>query len=139
METSSYSTTKSELPVEEYPKVAPTLWNPDIAGVWSVFFTPIFGSILVLKNWQAIGDEGRVKAAKIWLLVSILMLIPVAFIPLLALIYLITWYFAWQRNQTKFIKEQWGKDYPRKSWGVPLLLGIVSVVFYSIIYIFLKT
>ena len=34
---------------------APVLWNPDTAGVWSVLFTTVFGSILLRWNWQAIG------------------------------------------------------------------------------------
>ena len=34
----------------------PGLWNPDVAGVWSVFLTPVFGSVILLLNWETIGD-----------------------------------------------------------------------------------
>ena len=39
---------------------APSLWNPDVAGAWSLLFTPIFGSVLLLKNWRAIGREDKI-------------------------------------------------------------------------------
>lgn len=34
----------------------PGLWNPDVAGVWSVFLKPVFGSVILLLNWETIGD-----------------------------------------------------------------------------------
>jgi raffinose/stachyose/melibiose transport system permease protein len=34
---------------------APVLWNPGAAGAWSLIFNPVFGSILVLMNWQMAG------------------------------------------------------------------------------------
>lgn len=122
---------------KENADVAPPLWNPDAAGAWSLLFTPIFGSILLLKNWQAIGDQKWVKAAKIWLAVSIFMLFPSVFFPLVGLIYIIVWYFAWQRNQTRYVKERWGTDYPRKNWGLPIALGLVGNIVVSAVLIFL--
>jgi hypothetical protein len=102
---------------------APRLWNPDAAGAWSLIFTPVFGSILLLKNWQAIGRDDKVKAARIWLIASIVMFVLTILEGGISLIYIIIWYFAWQKPQTKYVKEQWGKDYPRKSWKKPLLIG----------------
>ncbi len=107
---------------------APALWNPDVAGVWSIFLTPVFGSIILLRNWQSIGDEEQVKTAKTWLILSIVMLAPAFFIPFLGLVYIVVWYFAWQRHQTKYIQEVWGRNYPRKSWTKPLLIGISSIL-----------
>ena len=109
---------------------APLLWNPDAAGAWSLLFTPVFGSILVRKNWKAIGDEDRARQGTIWLGVSIVMLLATLFTGILGFLYIIVWYFAWQRPQAQFIRERWGKDYPRKGWIVPLLaaLGIYIAV-----------
>jgi heme/copper-type cytochrome/quinol oxidase subunit 2 len=106
------------------------LWNPDAAGAWSLLFTPVFGSILVRKNWKAIGDEDKVRQGAIWLGASIVMLLATIFIGILGFFYIIVWYFAWQRPQAQFIRERWGKDYPRKGWIVPLLaaLGIYIAV-----------
>ena len=109
---------------------APMLWNPDAAGAWSLLFTPVFGSILVRKNWKAIGDEDKARQGAIWLGASIVMLLATIFIGILGFFYIIVWYFAWQRPQAQFIRERWGKDYPRKGWIVPLLaaLGIYIAV-----------
>jgi len=109
---------------------APVLWNPDAAGAWSLLFTPVFGSILVRKNWKAIGDEDRARQETIWLGVSIVMLLATLFTGILGFLYIIVWYFAWQRPQAQFIRERWGKNYPRKGWSVALLaaLGIYIAV-----------
>jgi len=109
---------------------APVLWNPDAAGAWSLLFTPVFGSVLVRKNWKAIGDEDKARQGTIWLGVSIVMLLATLFTGILGFLYIIVWYFAWQRPQAQFIRERWGKDYPRKGWIVPLLaaLGIYIAV-----------
>ena len=103
---------------------APRLWNPDAAGVWSVFLTPIFGSTLILKNWQAVGEQPRVKAGRMWLAASILVVIISGNVYWLNLLYLIAWYFAWQKKQARYVNERWGKDYPRKSWVAPVLIAL---------------
>jgi hypothetical protein len=103
---------------------APLLWNPDAAGAWSLLFTPVFGSVLVRKNWTAIGDEDKARQGTIWLGVSIVMLLATLFTGILGFLYIIVWYFAWQRPQAQFIRERWGKDYPRKGWSVALLVAL---------------
>jgi amino acid transporter len=115
---------------------APVLWNPEAAGAWSLIFNPIFGSILVLMNWQALGVKEKVRNAQIWLAVSIIMLVILFFLPstllsLVAVTYLLIWYFSAAKPQAKFIREKWGKDYPRKSWLWPLLIA------FGILFIFL--
>jgi len=137
-ELNPYATPHSDT-VPSTASPAPNLWNPDAAGAWSLWFTPVFGSILLLKNWQAIGRDDKVKAARNWLIASIVILIVSIVMDVLAIrvmdvltfdagtiifIYLIIWYFAWQRPQTKYVKEQWGKDYPRKSWKKPILIEL---------------
>ncbi len=104
----------------------PSLWNPDAAGAWSLLFSPIFGSVLLLKNWQAIGRDDKVRAARVWLIFSIVMFSLTIVSVLTGLIYIIFWYFAWQRPQTKYIEAELGKDYDRKSWKTPLLIAIGS-------------
>jgi hypothetical protein len=125
-------------PVPSTAAPAPNLWNPDAAGAWSLMFTPVFGSILLRNNWQAIGRDDKVKVARNWLIASIVILIAIIVTNVLtirvmdvltldagsiSLIYIFIWYFAWQKPQSKYVKEQWGKDYPRKSWKKPLLIG----------------
>ena len=105
-------------------EAAPALWNPNAAGAWSLLFTPIFGSVLLLKNWREIGADDKVRTARIWLVVSVVMLVPTMVAGLVGFIYIIVWYFAWQKPQATFVKERWGDDYPRKPWGLPLLIAL---------------
>jgi hypothetical protein len=126
METNPYESPKSDL--RQDSGAAPALWNPDVAGVWSLFLTPVFGSAPLLQNWKSLGDGARAKTGRTWLILSIVMIIPTLLIPLVGLIYIIIWYFAWQRFQTRYVKQRWGKEYPRKSWAKPLLIGIPVVL-----------
>ena len=105
---------------------APALWNPDAAGAWSLIFTPVFGSALLLMNWRDLGMQEKVGTARVWLIVSVIMLIPTLFFGGIGFLYIIVWYFAWQKPQATFVKERWGKDYPRKSWGKPLLFAVAG-------------
>lgn len=116
----------------------PALWNPEAAGAWSLIFTPIFGSALVLMNWQALEKKEQIRTAQIWLVVSIIMLFVqlVSGIPVIALLYFILWYFASAKLQAKYVKELWGKEYPRRSWLWPLIIGFTAwIIFLGAIFI----
>jgi hypothetical protein len=107
---------------------APVLWNPEAAGAWSLIFNPVFGSILVLMNWQRLGVKDKIRNAQIWLVVSIIMLVIVFFAPpsvraLVSIAYLLVWYFAAAKPQANYIRERWGNAYPRRSWLWPLLIA----------------
>ena len=119
---------KASLETSADAEAAPALWNPDAAGLWSLLLTPIFGSILVRKNWRAIGDEAKARTGMVWIVASVLMLIPSIAFSLGPFIYIIVWYLAWQRPQAQYIKQRWGKDYPRKGWGMPLLWAVLIYV-----------
>jgi hypothetical protein len=115
---------------------APVLWNPEAAGAWSIIFNPIFGAILVLMNWQTLGVKEKVRSAQLWLAVSVLVLFVLFFLPstlrsLVAISYLLVWYFAAAKPQAKYIRERWGKAYPKRSWLWPLLIafGILFSLF----------
>lgn len=107
---------------------APALWNPEAAGAWSLILNPVFGSILVLMNWQALRVPEKVRSAQLWLVVSIIVLVGAFFLPtsLLSLVnigYLLIWYLSAAKPQAKYIKERWGQAYPRRSWLWPLLIA----------------
>lgn len=107
--------------------VAPALWNPDAAGNWSLLFTPLFGAILGYKNWVAIGDEEQARQAKVWVIVSAIVVLVILAIPQLGFPYLLVWYFVANRPHAKYVKERWGKDYPRRGWGKPLGIGVLGL------------
>ena len=113
--------------------IAPVLWNPEAAGGWSLIFNPVFGSILVLMNWQALGIKEKIRSSQIWLLLSIIMLVTRFFLPTpfgtaVTISYLLIWYFSAAKPQAKYIKERWGNTYPRRSWLWPLVIAIVALM-----------
>jgi hypothetical protein len=93
MDNNIYQTPKSELEkIDELPNIQ--LWNPHVAGAWSLIFTPIFGTVLIKKNWVTLEETGKAKTASIWLYVSILFTVISNWLPIVALIYIVIWYFA---------------------------------------------
>lgn len=138
-----YAPPSANVELRDTTEAPPALWNPNAAGLWSLLFTPIFGSVLLLKNWREIGADDKVRSARTWLIVSIVVMIPAMFVGLVGFIYLIVWYFAWQKPQATFVKERWGNDYPRKPWGLPLLIAFgcwlaVVVVFVMLAVAFVR-
>jgi hypothetical protein len=124
------------------PPSAPALWNPSVAAAWSILFTPIFGAYLHMLNWRALNEPIKAANAKGWLIASLIVLgvaIENGFIfshskPITRLTgalqwaFLIFWYFLAARTQAKYVKEHFGKAYPHKRWGKPLMMGALGIV-----------
>ena len=123
------------------------IWNPNAAANWSILFTPAFGSFIQAINWRALGEEQKSKAMMGWFYASIaLLFIYVAMgllIPeqkaaeglsrFLAFLFLVIWYFAVGRSQTKYVKAKFGKSYTRRPWGKPVLIGVFAITGYLVI------
>jgi len=106
------------------------LWTPDPVGLWSLVLSPIWGAVLISKNWKALGEAHKAKRAMLWCYVNIVLLlaIMIADLPcLLSAVYLIIWYFFSLRRQKKYIAEK-GIFYQRKSWKTPLLIGFAALI-----------
>jgi hypothetical protein len=106
------------------------LWNPAAAGAWCLILSTAFGSYLVMRNWEALGDP-RERSARGWLYASIVYFIAAVVVPGVALVglpWLIAWYFAVNRPQIQYVKEALGADYPRQPWGKVLAIGFALVV-----------
>lgn len=101
------------------------MWTPDVVGLWSLLLSTVFGSILLLLNWKAIGDQRRVTLSWLWLLASIASVFASLFIPFGTLIFLVIWYFGHQSKQTEYVTERWGLVYPRRRWVLPVLVGLL--------------
>jgi hypothetical protein len=111
--------------------VAAPLWTPSAAGLWCLLLSPMFGSYVTLRNWEALGADGRARSARIWLYVSIAVFVVIVLFPLGGLVglpYLIAWYFAVNRPQIKFVKEMFGDDYERRPWTKVVLVWLAGVV-----------
>jgi len=124
------------------PIESPPLWNPNAAASWSLVFSPVFGAVLHMKNWQAMGEPAKAAAARNWALASVaffavLILSTIALpeskvIDLLSraggLVLLLGWYYASGKAQNAAVLARYGKNYRRKGWAKPLLVALAAVV-----------
>lgn len=122
-------------------ETAPELWNPNAAANWCLLLSVAFGTFLHMKNWQALGEHKRAASAKIWVIISCVLLLVFAlesaFFPEnkgigvlfqgLLFILLLSWYFGSARAQAKFVKERFGDSYPRKGWIKPIFIGLITI------------
>jgi hypothetical protein len=135
-----YAPPRSEVEVMDTPaRAAPPLWNPNAAASWSLFFTPVFGAILNMKNWQALGETQKAASSRSWAIGSLAYFVVMALVSAFltksdglnraaSIALLITWYYASGKRQQAYVVARFGKDYPRRGWTKPLLLGVAGIV-----------
>ena len=125
-------------------RLSPPLWNPDAAAAWCLVFGIMFGSWIHMKNWQALGKPDRAAASKRWLIGSALLTVvsfTLAFVKpewlsgssgrlnfVFSIAALLAWYVLDARNQVRFVNATYGKNYQRRSWGTPLLYGLLVLI-----------
>jgi hypothetical protein len=129
-------------PVTPSPS-APALWNPFVVGVWGFLLTPAFGSILLMKNWRALGDDTQAKQQLKWCLGFVVFLLLAILTPdteqvtkvfrSVGFILWVVWSFNCVPMQVRFVKEKYGKNYPHKSWVKPLGSGIAC--FFVLVFV----
>lgn len=142
MTTNPYSPPRSSLLSIADTVHAPALWNPDAAARWSLLFSPIFGAWLHMKNWAAMGEDAKAQVSKLWVIGMALFFIGIIVASLFVsnqrlfdaisrlggLVLLVTWYFVESRPQQAHVKALFGTRYPRKGWGLPMLLAVAAFV-----------
>ena len=120
------------------------LWNPNAAACWSLLFTPVFGAMLHMKNWQAMGDEERARSAKGWAIGSLVYMVVVTLLGVVlpeskaldalgrvgGFALLITWYYQNAKFQQSYVLAKFGPEYPRRGWSKPLLLALLAFAAY---------
>ena len=131
-------------------EAAPRLWNPNAAVNWSLLFSPAFGAWLHMKNWQALGEPQKAKAAKTWIVVSLVLILALSLASRLrpdskgldsatrsfGLVLLVAWYVSAGRAQALLVKQRFGKSYPRRGWAQPLLWAIGAVIgFFALVFV----
>ena len=133
----------------ELPNQKP-IWNPSATANWSFLFSPIFGAYLQARNWDSLGQRDRAKASYFWFYFGIAFYLLLPFIAIAladpqlddkpwiapSLLFFFFWYFTDSKRQAKFVEQQMGKAYQKRSWTKPLLLGITLRVLYQF-YFFL--
>jgi hypothetical protein len=134
----------------------PKLWNPMAAGKWSVLFHLVcpsfltFGSFLLAQNWKALGDPVRSRRSMFWFY-SIIPWLPFRMLTIylmpidydknfvknaiFGIIHLAIWevpYFIWAfaevNPQARFVEARFGDQYPRRSWFLPILIGVCCCI-----------
>jgi len=55
-------------------QASPPLWNPRVAVNFSLLFSPVFGAIVQMKNWQALGEAERALKSRNWAIGSLVLL-----------------------------------------------------------------
>lgn len=124
---------------------APKIWNPSAAANWSLLFSPLFGQIIHLLNWKALGDTKQIPQTPIWIIVSCALLIGNALTPPefslsgVFILYLIIWYFVAARRQIRVVKNSFGGNYPKKGWIKPLGLGVLGFIVYLVFVVVCST
>lgn len=119
---------------------AHALWNPLGAAFWSLIFTPAFGAWIVMRNWEALGDERQARCARTWFVFSVgllaVRLLSGAIntrlnsqsnvIHWVSLLYLALWWLAAALPHQRLVHSRLGPDYPRQGWDHALLLAVMG-------------
>lgn len=123
----------------------PHLWNPSAAVNWSLLFTPVFGAILHMKNWRALGETEKAEICKAWAILNFAIILGLSLMAILqpfdsayhghllrnlGLVLLPIWYIGNAREQTGYVKSRFGETYQRRDWLVPSLLAMLGLTAY---------
>ena len=139
-------------PLSGQPGAVPALWNPQVAERWSLLLSWAFGSFLLARNWEALGNQARATRCMLWfyavfpwaaVCALLFYLTPidlndphidggVIFLRclvhfLVPLIPMFVWGFVEVNPQATFIKDNFGGRYFRKPWLAPLATGAALV------------
>jgi uncharacterized protein (DUF302 family) len=151
LSTNPYAPPKAEVADIEIREGSPPLWNPNAAASWSLLLSPAFGAFLHMKNWQALGEPTRASAARVWVIAIVISMIALPLLMLLApgptdmagrsnlfeFAVLVSWYITSGRPQIRYVRQRFGRTYPRRGWGKPLLIAFAAVIGYVLLMGFL--
>lgn len=151
MSTNIYSAPAANLDASKAGPGATVLWNPGAAAAWSLLFTPIFGALLHMGNWEALGKHDEARKSLWWAIatgafsvgsVVLAFVMPEGWLGALEnwlwLIWLLLWYALHARDQVDFVNYAVEGDYIRRGWGKPFLItAVVYVLLVGLVFAFL--
>ena len=120
------------------------LYDPKVAGIWSLLFTPIFGAYVIKNNWKILGKEQQEKRSKTWMIVlAVIFLIALLFLNEdfcggLYLLAFVAWYLMECRQQVKYLAEN-RIGYQKKNWKSIAPKAAVILVGIWLIFIIVGT
>lgn len=120
----------------------PEIWNPTAAILWGIWaFTPIFGTFVVMKNWEALGCQRKAQQTLYWLVGFVafyfvdIFVYPSASYEIITTMALwsacATWVLFDSAQQVYYVKTHYGSTYRRKSWWPILALGLLMPFVYG--------
>ena len=145
-----YSAPTGEIQEAASTEAVPALWNPNAAASWSLLFSPVFGAYLQMRNWQVLGEGQKAQVSWYWCTGSLAAIVALVILSVLlpesnplqpivdrsGVIILLAWYLSNGKQQPAYVKERFGKDYPRKGWGAPLGVAFAAIVgFFVILFV----
>lgn len=142
MEMNPYCAPTSDLQTEPNVADTPALWNPRATVWWSLFMSPVFGSVLQMKNWHALGEHDKAGQAMLWsvgmavvLIVSSVVSMQSAALGRLGnmtgLIVTALWYIACAREQIAYVDARGA--FPRRGWGTPVMAAIGVLMAFGVL------
>jgi lysylphosphatidylglycerol synthetase-like protein (DUF2156 family) len=138
---SPYASLPAEHPVDDR---APALWDPEVAADWSLLLSPAFGAALQMRNWQHLGRPEEAAASRNWVIGSLVFCLLAIVLSVqmgvngaemscsLYLILLMVWYLNSGKAQARYVRDHFGADYRRRSWGKPIAL-VVGLLGYMLV------
>jgi len=134
-------------PAHEAPAaMAPALWDPLATALWSLVLTPVFGSYLQMRNWQALAQPARARRAWLWMLgwlaASVIGWLSAMIagesprtggaIFVAELVLQLAWWAIPTREQFLYARDHLGGRYRRRSWAQPLFVAaaIIAATFF---------
>ncbi len=123
------------------------LWNPTMAVLLSLFFTPVFGSLVQMLNWRTLEEPNLEKQSQWWCLAGVGILLgshvfsalyPEArvvdtFSVSLLVLYGCGWLLLAARTQALYVRKRFPKGYGRKPWHLVLLMALAACVSYVLL------
>jgi hypothetical protein len=115
----------------------PALWSPGVAAALAFFFSPFFGALIVMKNWEAMGEHDKARQSKMWAIGTIvfyaLMIVSAFMLPettpdllfrAAGIGFFIAWYMVNCKDQKDVVEYRYGKGYPKRSWTKAILIAV---------------
>lgn len=140
-----YAPPKAEAADIVSTEIAPALWNPSAAAIWSLVFSPIFGAFLHMRNWEALDQPDKAARSKSWVIGNAVFFVLIALAPVVipdsrglealgrigGFGLLFAWHYKIGKSQQVFVVGRFGKNYPRRGWSKPILtaIGVMFAVF----------
>lgn len=130
--------TKKKKLVSQSAESVPALWNPTAIRLWSLLFTWGFGGYLVAQNWKSLGEHEKAKKSMIWFYSIFIFMFLGLITPdddftmkifrFAGLGVLAVWSIFSAQPQINYVKEHFGNEYQRRSWGKPIGITIGSLM-----------